>query len=73
MQSEATVAIVRLTAEQHEAACGQLMVFVTRLLSRQTGEYRPFPDNDEDDPLIWDLGTYPKTVELLRDLVDEHC
>jgi hypothetical protein len=49
------------------------MYFACRLLSRQTGEYRSYPDNDEDDPLLWDLGTYPKTVELLRDLVEEHC
>lgn len=63
----------RLTTQQHEAVYSQFMYFACRLLSRQTGEYRSYPDNDEDDPLLWDLGTYPKTVELLRDLVEEHC
>jgi hypothetical protein len=43
------------------------------MLAKYTGEDRPYPAHPEDDPLYWDLGTWPKTVELLHDLVNEYC
>ena len=60
-------------SETEQKAAGDLFHGLFMALARETGENRPFPAQPEDDPLFWDLGTYPKTVELLHDLVAEYC
>jgi hypothetical protein len=63
----------QLTEKQLDTATRQFYFVVCKMLAEHTGECRPYPATAADDPLHWNLGTYPRAVELLRDLVNEHC